>query len=189
MKKKIIGALIAWVLGLISFILVNNLFDKKEQPVESVEQPNTIEITTTGTTSTTTTKVAKKVVKTTKKKTITKKTTKTTKKTKKINIKYDRQEVINYTYQRVVARFGADQWDAVYNIVSHESGWNPNSWNKSSTACGLFQACPCRKTIKNGYKDYYTNWKTQVEWGLDYIKVRYKTPKNAWKHWKQHKSY
>lgn len=190
MKRKITLTTIEWLhyivfISLICILLIPILFNKKTEsvPETSSEVEISTETTTTSTNTTTTKKTAKKVVKTT-----TKKKT-TSKSTKKINIKYNRQEVINYTYQRVVARWGEDQWDAVYNIVSHESGWNPNDWNKKSTACGLFQACPCSKTVKNGYKDYYTNWKTQVEWGLDYIQVKYKTPKNAWKHWKQHGNY
>lgn len=138
-----------------------------------------------------TTKKSKKVVKTTKKAT-TKKTTKKTIKKKtnsKIHIKYNRKEIENYVYQEVVRRWGEEHWISTYNIISHESGFNPNSWNKKNTACGLFQAKPCKKTIKNGYKDYYTNWKTQVIWGLDYISYKYKNPNNAWKYWQKHHSY
>lgn len=36
-------------------------------------------------------------------------------------------------------------WGYVDSIVSRESGWNPNSVNKSSGACGLGQQLPCGK--------------------------------------------
>ena len=39
----------------------------------------------------------------------------------------------------------ADQWGYVDQIVTRESGWNPNAVNKSSGACGLGQQLPCGK--------------------------------------------
>lgn len=38
-----------------------------------------------------------------------------------------------------------DQWAYVDQIVSRESGWNPNAVNSSSGACGLGQQLPCGK--------------------------------------------
>lgn len=37
------------------------------------------------------------------------------------------------------------QWGYVDQIVSRESGWNPNAVNPSSGACGLGQQLPCGK--------------------------------------------
>lgn len=186
MNKKICIAIIVGLVGI--SLLVNNYYNGKQQSVEiSIKEneiQNTTKNSTPSTTTTTTKKTAKKVVKTTKK--VEKKNTK---KVSKINISYNRQEVIDYTHQEVVKRWGESQWNATYQIAMHESGFSPNSWNKKTTACGVFQACPCSKTIKNGYKDYYTNWKTQVQWGLDYIQIKYKTPKEAWKFWQQHGNY
>lgn len=191
--KKQIKVIIAIPVGLIGMIiLINGLFNKKDIQIDTTGQETTIEAqisnetTTTSTTTTKKVKTTKKVVKTTKKKVVKKKT-----KYKNFNIKYNRNEIVNYLYQEVVRRWGEEQWKATYNIVSHESGFNPNDVNKKSGACGLFQANPCNKTIENGYKDYKTNWKTQVRWGLDYITVhkRYGTPKKAWEYWKKHHSY
>lgn len=185
-KKKIIVATIVGLCLICSAYLINSIYSNRS--VTQITQSNEVEVTTTEVQQDTTINVNERETKTSKKTKKTKK--KTTKKTtKKINIKYNKQEIINYTYQRVVARFGEDHWQAVYNIISHESGFNPNDVNKKSGACGLFQAKPCNKTIKNGYKDYYTNWKMQVEWGLDYIQIRYKTPNNAWKFWQKHHWY
>lgn len=39
----------------------------------------------------------------------------------------------------------AEQWGYVDQIVTRESGWNPNAVNKSSGACGLGQQLPCGK--------------------------------------------
>lgn len=172
--------------GLCGFgILINGLYNKSV-PKKQIEVQITSESTIPSTTSTATTKTTKKVVKTTKKA-----TKKKTNKSQKFKIKYNLQEVIDYTHQEVVRRWGEEQWEATYKLVMHESGFNPNNVNKKSGACGIFQANPCSKTIKNGYKDYYTNWKTQVIWGLDWIMVhkRYGTPKKAWAYWQKHHSY
>ncbi|MBO1806099.1 hypothetical protein J4H91_12365 [Leucobacter ruminantium] len=43
-------------------------------------------------------------------------------------------------------------WFYVDQIVSRESGWNPNATNATSGACGLAQALPCSKVPGgNGY--------------------------------------
>ena len=189
MKK--IKILIVIILVLISGgLLVNGLINEGKQDVVEINNTTTQISNTTTQVSTTTTannykqlQTTKKVVKTTKKT--------TAKKIQKFNIKYNRQEVIDYTHQEVVKRWGEDQWEATYKLVMHESGFNPNSVNTQSGACGVFQANPCSKVIKYGYKDYYTNWKTQVNWGLDFIAVhkRYGTPKKAWAYWKKHGCY
>ena len=180
MKTKI---LIAGVLVLISGgLLINGLVNEEKTHQETITTTNETSLTTSSTNTTTTKKTTKNVVKTTKKT-----TTKVSK--SKINISYNRQEVIDYTHEQVVKRWGEKEWNATYQIAMHESGFSPNSWNKKTTACGVFQACPCKKTVKNGYKDYYTNWKTQVDWGLDYIQIKYKTPSKAWEYWQKHQSY
>ena len=188
MKK--IKILIVIILILISGgLLVNGLINEGKQDMVVIDNTTTTttkKTTTNSTNTTTTTKTTKKVVKTTKK--ITKKKSN---KIQKFKIKYNLQEVINYTHQEVVKRWGEDQWEATYKLVMHESGFNPNDVNTQSGACGVFQANPCSKVIKYGYKDYYTNWKTQVNWGLDFIAVhkRYGTPKKAWAYWKKHGCY
>lgn len=61
-------------------------------------------------------------------------------------------------------------WGYADYIVGRESGWNPNSVNKSSGACGLAQALPCNKVPgnplnpvdslnwMNGYVQKYGGW-------------------------------
>ena len=134
-------------------------------------------------------KMAKKTTKKADKKKTTKKKKTNKKKTKKslpkMNVKATRQQMIDYAYSRVVATWGANQWDSFYQIVSHESGWNPNSVNKSSGACGLFQFVPCSK----GGSAYKTNYKVQIDKGILYITYRYGTPKKAWSFWQKHHWY
>ena len=72
------------------------------------------------------------------------------------------------------------------NLVSlweKESGWNVTAGNRSG-AYGIPQACPDSKMKAYG-EDYLTNYKTQINWGIDYIKGRYENPTKAWNHFKQ----
>jgi hypothetical protein len=67
-------------------------------------------------------------------------------------------------------------------LYTHESGWYEKARNKSSGSYGIPQALPASKMAAYG-SDYLTNPATQIKWGLDYIKNRYKTPCNAWSLW------
>ena len=174
--KVIIGVLII-IVGVL--IAINGLFDKKAPYVDS-----SMDITET---NVYTNEIKNKVYMKKKSK---KKSKKKKKTTKTFKISYNKNTILEYTYQLVKSYGWNDKdYQAVVKILQRESGINPNSVNRSSGACGLFQAYPCNKTIKNGYKDYYTNWKTQVRWGLDYIKYRYKTPSKAWSFWQKHHWY
>jgi len=73
-------------------------------------------------------------------------------------------------------------WDALYSLWMKESGWNPNSVNNGSGACGIPQAYPCSKITDKSAAG-------QIKWGLDYIKGRYGTPSAAWAHWLRYGSY
>lgn len=66
-------------------------------------------------------------------------------------------------------------------LWNRESGWNPNSHNRSSGAHGIPQALPASKMASQG-SDYYTNGYTQIRWGLGYIYGRYGSPSRAWGH-------
>lgn len=81
-----------------------------------------------------------------------------------------------------------NDFNCLVKLVDKESSWNPNAVNKSSGAAGLFQALPASKMASEG-SDYMTNYKTQIKWGLKYIKNRYGTPSKAWSFWQTHKWY
>ena len=49
---------------------------------------------------------------------------------------------------------------------------------------GIPQSLPASKMASEG-SDYYTNGKTQIRWGLKYIKGRYGSPSKAWVHSQQ----
>lgn len=72
-------------------------------------------------------------------------------------------------------------FQALVKLWNKESRWNPYACNSSSGAYGIPQALPASKMAVYG-TDYLTNYKTQIDWGLNYIKSRYGTPTAAWNH-------
>lgn len=95
-----------------------------------------------------------------------------------------------YAQQAGSMRYGwdASQFAALKTLWYHESGWNHRAVNRSSGAWGIPQSLPATKMRKFG-ADYRTNPETQIDWGLDYIKTRYGSPKRAWKFWRAHRWY
>jgi hypothetical protein len=81
-----------------------------------------------------------------------------------------------------------DQWAALEQLWTRESGWNYKAENPSSGAYGIPQSLPGSKMAAAG-KDWRTNPETQIRWGLDYIKGRYGGPKRAWAHFQQRNWY
>jgi hypothetical protein len=77
--------------------------------------------------------------------------------------------------------FSTSQFGCLDNIWSRESGWRYNAANASG-AYGIPQALPGSKMASYG-ADWQTNPKTQIEWGLNYIKSRYGSPCQAWAAW------
>ncbi|QDF17214.1 endolysin [Streptomyces phage Spilled] len=80
-------------------------------------------------------------------------------------------------------------WKKQYNCLNplwkHESSWNYKAKNPYSGAYGIPQSLPASK-MKAAGKDWKTNPRTQVRWGLDhYIYKRYGTPCTAWSHFKK----
>ena len=77
-----------------------------------------------------------------------------------------------------------NDFNCLVKLWERESNWNPNAVNKSSGATGIPQALPGSKMASEG-SDWATNAKTQIRWGLKYIKNRYGTPSAAWAHSQQ----
>lgn len=160
------------ILLIISGIVIANLLTSTKSDT-STNKTNLTTIITETTKDTTTTKTTKK---TTTKRVVTK-------------IKVNENEITKYLYERILSYgWSTEDYNSAVNIIIKESGFNPNSVNNKSGACGLFQAYPCNKAVKH-YPDYKTNYKSQIEWGLNYIKSRYKTPTKAWEFWLNHKWY
>jgi TP901 family phage tail tape measure protein len=79
------------------------------------------------------------------------------------------------------------EWFALAQLISHESGFNPNAQNPTSTAFGLFQ-------FLNGTWASTGIAKTsdpfrQTVAGLRYIASRYRDPIGAWSFWRRHHWY
>lgn len=102
---------------------------------------------------------------------------------------YTKKECKQYAYQEVIKRgWTINDYNNLVKLWEKESHWNTKARNKRSGACGIPQAHPCKKMKKYG-KDYKTNCKVQIKWGLSYIKGRYKTPTKAWQHFKRKRWY
>jgi len=77
--------------------------------------------------------------------------------------------------------WGADQFQCLDNLWQKESGWSYTASNASSGAAGIPQSLPGSKMATAG-ADWETNARTQITWGLGYIKSAYGTPCSAWSH-------
>lgn len=76
------------------------------------------------------------------------------------------------------------EWNALVDLWDRESGWNEYAKNGTSGAYGIPQSLPASKMGTAG-PDWLTNPKTQIRWGLRYIKDRYGSPSGAWAHEEQ----
>jgi uncharacterized protein YabE (DUF348 family) len=79
--------------------------------------------------------------------------------------------------------YGWSDYDfsCLVKLWNRESGWRVNAYNRSSGAYGIPQALPGNKMASAG-PEYQTNYMTQINWGLGYIKGRYGSPASAWNH-------
>jgi len=174
MKKQIIMILIPTIL-LISLLAISSRFEKKENIIEeeTTTSEETVPLSTT-TTTTTTKKTTKKTTKNTTRRTTMKAKTATGSKAEYL------------AYAKSYGNLNDTQLNCLDYLWTHESGWNPNSVNKSSGACGIPQAYPCKKIIQS---EGTNDWKAQIRWGIKYINYRYKNPCAAWNHFKNKRWY
>jgi hypothetical protein len=80
-------------------------------------------------------------------------------------------------------RFHWHWWQFKYlnPLWARESGWNRFASNPYSGAYGIPQATPGSKMATAG-RDWRTSARTQILWGMRYIRARYRTPHRAWLH-------
>lgn len=71
-----------------------------------------------------------------------------------------------------------DQMQCLMTLWTKESEWKTTATNPSSGAYGIVQSLPAEKMATAG-ADYVTNFRTQINWGLNYIKERYGSPCGA----------
>ena len=77
--------------------------------------------------------------------------------------------------------WGQDQMPCLVQLWNQESGWQTNATNPSSGAYGIAQALLPSKYYSAG-SDWLSNYRTQIDWGLGYIRDRYGSPCGAWGH-------
>lgn len=71
-----------------------------------------------------------------------------------------------------------DQMQCLVTLWDKESDWTTTATNASSGAYGIVQSLPAEKMASAG-ADYLTNYRTQINWGLNYIQERYQSPCGA----------
>ncbi|MGH8837675.1 MAG: lytic transglycosylase domain-containing protein [Jiangellaceae bacterium] len=77
--------------------------------------------------------------------------------------------------------WGDDQFGCLDSLWTRESNWDHRAQNPSSGAFGIPQSLPGDKMASAG-TDWRTNPRTQIEWGLGYIRDVYGSPCGAWGH-------
>jgi outer membrane biosynthesis protein TonB len=71
-----------------------------------------------------------------------------------------------------------DQMQCLQTLWTKESDWTTTATNASSGAYGIVQSLPAEKMASAG-PDYLTSYRTQINWGLNYIQERYQSPCGA----------
>lgn len=74
--------------------------------------------------------------------------------------------------------WGPRQFNALDQIATAESGWNPGAVNQSSGAAGIPQMLPSAHPDIN-VQQFLHDPRQQIEWMLNYIHGRYGNPVNA----------
>lgn len=104
-------------------------------------------------------------------------------------------EIQQYAHDQVIAMGWTEaDFTALVQMWNKESGWNPTADNPYSDAYGIPQAM-CDPNVHpelfagGQWSDYMTNPKTQVDWGLNYIRTRYGSPSKAWSFWQANNWY
>ena len=70
------------------------------------------------------------------------------------------------------------QMECLHKLWTKESDWKTTATNPSSGAYGVVQSLPATKMASAG-ADYRTNYRTQINWGLNYVQERYGSPCGA----------
>lgn len=75
-----------------------------------------------------------------------------------------------------------DEWTALNNLITRESGWSNTAANPKSGAYGIGQALPPTKYPLAAQAAGGSSARAQIQWTLNYIKGRYGDPLGAWAH-------
>ncbi len=80
---------------------------------------------------------------------------------------------------------GDRQWHCLRRLWRFESSWRVHADNPSSRAYGIPQALPGKKMSSAG-DHWRRSAKTQIRWGLRYVRGRYHRPCHALRHEHRH---
>ena len=179
--KKINLVLAMILITIFGGILVNNLGEQ-----EKIYKTNTVNVLEMQAKKTTKKKASnkKKASKKVRKK---KKTTKKKKIVKKTTKRISNQTIAElqaYAKDLVINQYGwsENDYNNLVQLWYRESGWNIYSYYNG--CYGIPQAKPGNKMSSEG-SDWKTNGRTQIRWGLKYIKARYGSPTKAWNHFQK----
>ena len=75
--------------------------------------------------------------------------------------------------------WGQAQWPCLDKLWTQESSWMTTAENPSSGAYGIPQSLPASKMATIG-ADYRTDTRTQLTWGMQYVRDAYGSPCSAW---------
>ena len=73
------------------------------------------------------------------------------------------------------------QFRPLRKLWNRESSWRVRAYNPYSGAYGIPQAVPGSK-MGSVASNWRTSARTQIRWGLRYIRARYGSPRRAWEH-------
>ena len=83
----------------------------------------------------------------------------------------------SYAHSKVLSMgWTESDFSALVWLWNRESGWNPSSYNAASGASGIPQCLGHSECQTDAYRSEY---KVQVDWGLNYIASRYGNPSSA----------
>ena len=99
-----------------------------------------------------------------------------------VSAKENKQKYKDYAYEQVIKMgWSIEDYNNLVKLWNKESNWRVKA--KNGKYYGICQ------TKKSNYGKKYNDYKVQINWGLKYIKKRYKNPTNAWKHFKKKRWY
>lgn len=85
-----------------------------------------------------------------------------------------------YAFEKVLERWGDSQWFYFNDLIARESKWSSTAKNPTSSAYGLCQTMMSAHKTPAGFRK---NPYMQIDWCIDYVATRYKTPKQAISFW------
>lgn len=113
--------------------------------------------------------------------------------------RYARTEVLKHSTDW---GWNGEDWNVLETMWTNESSWRWNAFNPNChtskpalpeyQAYGIAQRCPgaiMGQASEGGAPDWKTNYKTQVNSGLKYIRDQYGSPSKAWSFWQKNKWY